>query len=314
MHKKRRYTIVVMPQSNGTIRKFSVSIFGLILTLSLFVLIGLTAIGGIIWATSLNQKNINFWNEYQRLYSNYDKQKNELERLGTEIEKARKREQIIRNVLGIEGYQNDSGYGQGGTGYEHINSNSNRIPAKPLSFSDANADDVEVGTLENRSYSYSEKINLLNLNLEQLLAQIEKKKLELSQTPSVRPLMTSDYWYSDYFRWRRHPMTGAYQFHPALDISAKLGTPVVAAADGRVNSISYDSLLGLNIRIQHNSLYSTGYAHLLSVANNLKAGSYVRRNQPIGYVGISGRTTGPHLHYEVWFNNKPDDPLKYILN
>lgn len=337
---KKRYTIVVMPQSNGRVRKFSISRSSLILVLSFFVLITITVICSLVWGTRINHQNSNLWNEYQSLHSEYYKQKEELEKIAAEIEKARKREQIIRDVLGIEGGSNSSGFGQGGsggTGYDLTYPNSPNPPnpniqTKPQAklsnkyqggqsfvrrLSSSDTDNTETSSNDSNNLqglSTSKKVNLLNANLEQLLSQIEAKRVGLSHTPSICPVMTSDYWYSSGFGPRPHPITRVWQFHPALDISAKLGTPIVAAADGKIVSMSYNHLLGLTIKIQHNSVCSTVYGHLLAFENSLKAGSPVRRNQVIGYLGVSGRTTGPHLHYEVWVNSKPQNPAKFILN
>jgi murein DD-endopeptidase MepM/ murein hydrolase activator NlpD len=332
---KKKYTIIVMPQSIGRIRKFSISRSSLILVLSFFVLITITVICSLVWGTRINHQNSNLWNEYQSLHSEYYKQKEELEKIAAEIEKARKREQIIRDVLGIEGGSNSSGFGlgQGGTAYDltypnppnpsvqnksqtKLSNNSNKYQGvqsfvRRLSSSDTDNTDNSNNL---QGLPTSRKVDLLNANLEQLLSQIEAKRTGLSHTPSIRPVMTSDYWYSSGFGPRPHPITRVWQFHPALDISAKLGTPIVAAADGKIVSMSYDQLLGLTIKIQHSSVCSTVYGHLLAFENSLRAGSQVHRNQVIGYVGVSGRTTGPHLHYEVWVNNKPQNPAKFILN
>ena len=109
---------------------------------------------------------------------------------------------------------------------------------------------------------------------------------------------------------RKHPVTGKVRPHTAIDYAAPTGTPVMSIGDGVVLSCKYEGAGGNTIRIKHNSTYTTAYLHLSRYAKGLKAGDRVRQGEVIGYVGSTGRSTGPHLDFRVWKNGQPINPLK----
>ena len=112
------------------------------------------------------------------------------------------------------------------------------------------------------------------------------------------------------FGKRRHPILGYNKMHRGIDFAAKRGTPIYAAGDGIIERANFYGAYGRYIRIRHNSQYKTAYAHLSKFARDVKRNIKVKQGQVIGYVGTSGRSTGPHLHYEVIFNKKQINPLK----
>ena len=109
---------------------------------------------------------------------------------------------------------------------------------------------------------------------------------------------------------RKHPVTRKVQPHTGIDYAAPKGTPVMTIGDGVVTSVKYEGAGGKTIRIRHNSIYSTAYLHLSGYAKGLKVGQRVRQGEVIGYVGSTGRSTGPHLDFRVWKNGTPINPLK----
>ena len=109
---------------------------------------------------------------------------------------------------------------------------------------------------------------------------------------------------------RKHPVTRKVQPHTGVDYAAPAGTPVMSIGDGVVTSAKYEGAGGNTVRIRHNSVYSTAYLHLSKYASGLKAGKRVRQGEVIGYVGSTGRSTGPHLDFRVWKNGSPVNPLK----
>lgn len=109
---------------------------------------------------------------------------------------------------------------------------------------------------------------------------------------------------------RKHPVTRKVQPHTGVDYAAPKGTPVMTIGDGVVTSMKYEGAGGNTVRIRHNSVYSTAYLHLSKYAKGLKPGQRVRQGEVIGYVGSTGRSTGPHLDFRVWKNGTPINPLK----
>lgn len=110
------------------------------------------------------------------------------------------------------------------------------------------------------------------------------------------------------FGRRRHPVLGYAKGHKGIDFGAPTGTPVMAAGDGEIELIGPRGTFGNYIQIAHANGYATAYAHLDGFAKGLEQGDRVRQGEVIGYVGATGRTTGPHLHYEVLKDGEAQDP------
>ena len=145
------------------------------------------------------------------------------------------------------------------------------------------------------------------------LSEVEKALAHRDEvwaaTPSIAPAMGL---MTDGFGGRADPVTGRHAMHNGLDISARRGTPVIAPADGVVVFTGVSGGLGKTIRIAHGLGYTTVYGHLDRI--QIEPGEEVRRGQRIGTLGNSGRSTGPHLHYEVHVDGEPVNPLYYILD
>jgi murein DD-endopeptidase MepM/ murein hydrolase activator NlpD len=114
---------------------------------------------------------------------------------------------------------------------------------------------------------------------------------------------------SSRFGKRTHPILGYTKVHKGVDFAAPPGTPIYAAGDGRIEKAGRNGAYGNYIRIRHHSDYSTAYAHLSRFAKIARTGSRVRQGQIIGYVGTTGRSTGPHLHYEILRAGVQTNPL-----
>ena len=108
---------------------------------------------------------------------------------------------------------------------------------------------------------------------------------------------------------RKHPVTGQIKAHTAVDYAAPTGTPVVALGDGTVISAGWAGGGGNTVKIRHNSVYTTSYMHLSKYGPGIKAGVRVSQGQVIGYVGMTGTATGPHLDFRVYQNGTPINPL-----
>jgi murein DD-endopeptidase MepM/ murein hydrolase activator NlpD len=158
-----------------------------------------------------------------------------------------------------------------------------------------------------------ERLQIEAISLEESFPKLEKllqtKKMLLDHTPSVWPVMG---WLTSGFGFRTDPFTGLTQMHEGLDISNQAGTTVIAPADGIVSDIANDGVYGRVLILSHGFGMTTRYAHLNKVL--VRIGQNVKRRDKIAEVGMSGKTTGPHLHYEVRVNGIPANPTGYILN
>lgn len=114
---------------------------------------------------------------------------------------------------------------------------------------------------------------------------------------------------SSKFGVRKHPILGFNKMHRGVDFAAKRGTPIMAAGDGRVTFAGRNGSFGRFVEIKHLNNFKTRYAHLYKYAKSIKKGRLVKQGEIIGYVGTSGRSTGPHLHYEVQHKNRTVNPM-----
>ena len=144
---------------------------------------------------------------------------------------------------------------------------------------------------------------------EELHGYLQDRKSLLASTPAIRP--TSG-WLSSGFGYRISPFTGRKEFHRGIDIATRAGTPVIAPADGVVTYTGKKGGLGKLVVIDHGYGKITRYAHLKKWL--VRRGTHVKRGDKIALVGNTGRSTAPHLHYEVHVNGIPANPTKYILN
>ena len=145
--------------------------------------------------------------------------------------------------------------------------------------------------------------------LEGLARHFEAMQARLASTPAVRPTKG---WLTSRFGERRDPMTGRMTMHRGIDVAASIGTPVVSPADGSVVKVEEQKGYGLVVMIDHGFGMMTKYAHLADAA--VRAGDTLRRGDRVGSVGMSGRSTGPHLHYEVLVDGVAADPEYFILD
>ncbi|MCP4329149.1 MAG: peptidoglycan DD-metalloendopeptidase family protein [Alphaproteobacteria bacterium] len=115
------------------------------------------------------------------------------------------------------------------------------------------------------------------------------------------------------FGKRRHPILGYNKMHKGLDFAAARGTPIYAAGDGKIEKAGRNGGYGKYVRIRHSGDYKTAYAHLHRIQKGIKPGKRVKQGQVVGYVGSTGRSTGPHLHYEVHVKGRQVNPLSVKL-
>jgi murein DD-endopeptidase MepM/ murein hydrolase activator NlpD len=115
------------------------------------------------------------------------------------------------------------------------------------------------------------------------------------------------------FGMRRHPLLGYSKMHTGVDFGVPAGTPIKAAGSGVIESAGRQGAYGIAVKIKHSGKYETLYAHMSRLATGIRAGGKVNQGQTIGYVGSTGRSTGPHLHYEVRANDRPVNPTRVKL-
>jgi len=146
-------------------------------------------------------------------------------------------------------------------------------------------------------------------SFDSLVKSLDGKRNLLAATPSLRPTRG---WLSSEFGYRISPFTGKRELHKGLDIANRHGTPIIAPADGVVTYAKKKWLIGKMVTIDHGYGMVTRYGHLDKF--KIKKGARVKRGEIIALMGNTGRSTGPHLHYEVLLNGVPVNPMRYILD
>jgi len=215
--------------------------------------------------------------ENQQLRAENDRQKQELERLNNRVSAVEDTSRKLAEKSGLVEEQS-SLPGTGG-------------PAQPL-------DENGLAALQTKMF-----------RLEQNMRAYEAILRERGYTPTIWPVEGK---LESGFGGRRNPFGGSgYEFHAGQDIEAEWGTPVIAGAKGNVSFVGWQNGYGQIVVIDHGGGLTTRYGHLSHI--DVALNQVVTRGQFIGRVGSTGRSTGPHLHYEVRINDEPVNPLQYLL-
>jgi murein DD-endopeptidase MepM/ murein hydrolase activator NlpD len=209
-------------------------------------------------------------------------------------------EKKVRIIANLEQKEDQDGiFGMGGSVPEDINA------SLPLSENHTQL----LRSMHSQVETVSAASDVQQENFQALLKNLEAKRNLLAATPSIRPV---DGWVTSRFGYRKSPFTNRKEVHKGLDIAARKGTPIIAPADGIITYAASKGLMGNMITLNHGYGMVTRYGHIHKFLK--KKGEKVKRGEAIALVGNTGRSTGPHVHYEVHLNGVPVNPEKYILN
>ncbi len=296
---KRFYTVLILPDATSTAQKFHITRSAL--TILCATLIGaILAFGFVVYQyIGLNVRVL----ELKRLRQEAG-ERNELAarvtQLESELSRLRELDRTLRVAAGLDKTPQPAESGQGGAESLSRVALMDALQQRSGRLADWVGRDMEVLGQEIVSREHS---------LKELQKYLEEKRSVLASTPTIAPvpgLVTAGYGY------RRSPFTGQREVHEGLDIAAPYGTPVVATADGIVTFVGPLASYGLVVFINHGHGFATFYAH--SSRFRVSEGQTIRRGEVVAHVGNSGRTTGPHVHYEVHVNGSIVNPLKYIVD
>jgi len=169
--------------------------------------------------------------------------------------------------------------------------------------------------------SVTSQLNVLALRVgyqeksyNEIQEMIQNKQKLIAAIPAIQPISNKNLTHlASGFGYRIDPVYKVTKFHAGLDFAAQVGTPIYATADGIVKEAGYNAGgYGNNVVINHGYGYETLYGHMYKI--KVRTGEKVKRGEIIGYVGSSGKSTGPHCHYEVHKNGQPVDPVYYFYN
>ena len=154
----------------------------------------------------------------------------------------------------------------------------------------------------------------LKASFDTILSVLGKDTKMRRHIPSITPVVAENPRISSGFGIRRDPFTGRRQFHNGIDYPGRIGTPIVATADGVIDKIDRNNRLGWYVAIAHGYGLRTVYGHLNRKPHHIAVGDRVKRGQKIGEMGRTGRATASHLHYAVSKNGKAENPMNYIFD
>ena len=241
-----------------------------------------------------------FRTNYANVSKNLDSLKSKLSYLDSQINKIEEKDNAIRTYAGMPIIDKDiRKLGVGG----HL---------ADVNFSDNLAPIInkELSILEMDVEKLSREVNLELTSYTSIYNKVQEDINRISKIPSIRPVEGG--YLNSTFGYRNDPIDHVKRFHQGQDITVKSGTPVLAPADGVVKRAYYAGGFGNHIKLEHGSGYTTLFAHLSKI--NVKHGQIVKRGEIIGYTGNTGRSTAPHLHYEIHHNGKPQNPLDYFFS
>lgn len=153
----------------------------------------------------------------------------------------------------------------------------------------------------------SDLLSILGSRLDSVRSGVERRHALAAATPSIWSVAG---WLSSSYGRRKDPFSGGPDFHPGLDISADYGQPVLATGDASVTSAGPNGAYGNMVMLDHGFGIVTKYGHLSRIA--VQAGQRVKRGDVVGFVGSTGRSTGSHLHYEIWMNGRLTNPMQLL--
>ncbi len=298
---KQFFTVLVLPDATSPPKKFHISktvltafVAGSVLSLVLLFFFLYQYIGQSVQLLELRK--------LRRETIDRTALSEKLQQVQTELARVRDLDRQVRGAVGLD-----------------------KTPAEPVPALAQGGDDTVsrtalVSALRQRTGQYAERASrdLTALGLEvssrerslrELKTYLDERAAILASLPSILPvrgLITAGYGN------RASPFTSKREFHEGLDISAPYGTPIVATADGVVTFAGPLVAYGNVVFIDHGRGFATFYGH--NSSNRVREGQRVRRGDIIAYIGTTGRTTGPHVHYEVHVNGVTTNPLKYAID
>ena len=278
-------------------RKFILFSIGIsVVTISTVLFFAANALTGVIHQAKMD----NLRSSYEHLSETLVSLQSQLDNVSGEVGSIEQKDQAIRTYAGLPQIDKDiRKLGVGGTDFK-----TNTIDDIPSEISN------RITEIEMNVNALSRKVKLELSSYNNLYEVVRNHSDNLKYVPSIRPVQTG--YLGSGFGYREDPLNGKTRFHYGQDIAVNSGTKVYAPADGKIKFAGNQGGYGKVVKIDHTNGYRTIFAHLSKI--NIKSGSKVKRGDLIALSGNSGRTVGPHLHYEVHHYGAPQNPLDYFFS
>jgi len=304
---KNGYKIILIKEGKYNLKQFNISFSQFILAFGLILVL----FSSILFMFSDNFSNWAGSSEIEKhrknnqlLLKKIESNQKRIDNLLGQLEIIKKQDESLRKLVKLPAIDDDirkMGFGGADEGQESDDLNY-LLPEHDLDLEslDANLDKIN-RLVKLELLSYDDLTNKINEDKEKILAY-----------PAIYPVVDKNRDLSSKFGFRRDPFSRKYKFHDGHDFSASIGTNVFSTANGRIKKSRYWGSFGNYIEIDHGNGYVTVYGHLSS--RDVKMGDKVYRGQKIGEVGNTGRSTAPHLHYEVKYKGKVIDPSEFYFD
>ena len=267
-----------------------------LIILGSFLLIGADYVSKVLYDKRLKEFKAN----YSSVVSNIDKIQSRLKELDQQILDIEEKDKAVRTYAGMPQVDKDiRKLGIGGVRLKKPNVLDNLAPAVSKEISQLHLDIEKL----------SRQVNFELVSYEKIYDRVKGDIDRIRHIPSIRPV--SGGFLNSSFGYRQDPIDDIRRFHQGQDITVPTGTPIFSPADGVVKRAYYIGGFGNHIKLNHTSGYSTTYAHLSKIF--VRHGQKIKRGDIIGETGNTGRSTAPHLHYEVHYRGTPKNPLDYFF-
>ena len=296
--------IIIQKESDENVRQWHLNREQSIALMSVTaILIGsIVFLGADYLSTYIYEKRLN---EFKASYANVSKNleilKERLAQIDEDLEIIEEKDSAIRSYAGMPSIDKDiQKLGIGGRTLESGKFFDNLAPVI----------NEELAILELDVEKISREVNLELSSYGAIYNKVQENIKRIAMIPSLRPV--EEGYLNSTFGYRMDPIDNVKRFHQGQDITVKTGSPIYAPADGVVKRAYYAGGFGNHIKLEHGSGYTTLFAHLSKI--KVKHGQKVKRGEIIGLTGNTGRSTAPHLHYEIHHNGKPQNPLDYFFS
>ena len=291
----KRYTIVFVPHSEKRVYNLHLTV----LSISCFILVVFGLLGAVYWFSASYSSPIyssaSYDGRLRDTQASLDQMRDETALL---LREARNFQNALSSVFRALGINSNNNLSQNTTGDLSSLIGINETPQGLIR---------EVDEIRQLSAYLSQSVEPIM----EIGSLLDSQSALLTEIPSIWPVRGGIGNISMFFGQNIHPIHGQWHIHRGIDISTfRSGDPIIAAADGQVVTVEYVYDYGNYILIRHKHGYYTRYAHMLR--SNVQVGQRVQQGQVIGYIGSTGISTGPHLHYEVHIGSDVVDPYRYI--
>ena len=267
-----------------------------LVVLGSFLLVGADYVSKVLYDKRLKE----FRSNYSSVVSNIDAIQSRLKELDRQILNIEQKDKAVRIYAGMPEVDKDiRKLGIGGIALKDPLVLDNLAPAVSKEISELHIDIEKL----------SRQVNFELASYETIYERVKNDIDKIRHIPSIRPV--SGGFLNSSFGYRQDPIDDVRRFHQGQDITVPTGTPVFSPADGVVKRAYYIGGFGNHIKIDHNSGYSTTFAHLSKIF--VRHGQKIKRGDIIGETGNTGRSTAPHLHYEVHYRGTPKNPIDYFF-